>query len=67
MPRIHRVRQDIEDTVIALLDVFGLNRDPNMIAYRIQKAVKSKRQGDFAAYNSIVETLRLKMEHCKED
>ncbi len=67
MPRIHRVRQDIEDTVIALLDVFGLDRDPNMIAHRVQNAVKFKRQGDFAAYNSIVETLRLEMERCKED
>jgi len=67
MPRIHRVRQDIEDTVIVLLDVFGLDRDPNMIAYRIQNAVKFKRQGDFAAYNSIVQTLRLEMERCKED
>lgn len=67
MPRIHRVRQDIEDTVIALIDVLGLERDPNMIAHRIQNALKFKRQGDFAGYNSIIETLHDEMQNREEE
>ena len=67
MPRIHRVRQDIEDTVIALIDVLGLERDPNMIAYRIQNALKFKRRGDLAGYNSIIETLHDEMQSREEE
>jgi hypothetical protein len=67
MPRIHRVRKDVEDTVTALIDVLGLERDPNMMAYRIQNALKFKRQGDFARYNAIIETLHNDMQSCEEE
>jgi len=67
MPKIHRVRRDIEDTVIAFLDVFGLERDPNMIACRIQNALRFKRQGNVAAYNSIVETLHSEIHRLEDE
>ena len=52
---------------MALLDVLGLERDPNMMAYRIQNALKFKRQGDFAGYNSIIEALHDDMQIREEE
>ncbi len=44
------------------LTVFGLDRDPNIIACRIQSALKYKRQGDFSGYNAIIESLNVDMQ-----
>jgi len=58
---------DIEDTVIAFLDAFGFERDPNMIGYRIQNALRFKRQGNVAAYNSIVETFHSEIHRLEDE
>jgi hypothetical protein len=51
------VRRDVWETVIAMIEVLGLEVVKSRVAFRVQLAIDSKREGDEKTYASIINEL----------